>query len=423
MKKNFLHICLICILCVLSLTGCRPDSFSRTPSTLSIDEEYPQGGFILHSGSPMVETPEGFYAFQDNYLYYITSDLTKSTILCGKPECTHNVNPSTNLYEAAECNAFFVRPQISYYEGYLYIAAQNIAVQNITAQNFQTETDDISTVVYQVSLDGSEKKIFFDVGQFINGMCIYKGDMYIADAVYTETGKKDRIRKISMKDPSDVKTLFETTDYPSSTLNRFECYGDFCYFFFTPGEEDGVYRYLRINLQTGEITTLHESSDDTSLLYMNDYGCIIEDQDVNRKNQYDDWLWDSTYYKIAPGDTNTVPLTEQDFPLLAETPKLENIDDTYIYLSSMHHSSWSEKSWPEDASIYVCTYDGEIAATIPLGREFSGSVFHALPGTEGYLFVYSQKYAEGVAETRYYYAPKAEFGDGATVQLKEIPME
>ena len=89
----------------------------------------------------------------------------------------------------------------------------------------------------------------------------------------------------------------------------------------------------------------------------------------------------------------------------------------------MHHSSWSEKSWPEDASIYVCTYDGEIAATIPLGREFSGSVFHALPGTEGYLFVYSQKYAEGIPETRYYYAPKAEFGDGATVQLKEIPME
>lgn len=402
---------LLCLACAgtLFLSAC---GGPQSTGAMDIDEEYPQGGFILHSGSPMVETPEGFYAFKGNYLYYITPDLQKSTVLCGKPECTHNT-AGNDLYATTDCNAFFEDPQIAYYDGSLYI----------TSLNYNTEATGLPMAVYQVSMDGSERKLLLECGQFIGGLCIYKGNMYVADIVYDETGKKDRIQKISMENPTDVKTIFETNDYPDSTLNRFECYGDSCYFFFAPGTLDGSFESLKVNLENGESTLLHKSDKDTSLLYANDYGCIIEDQNVTHKNELGDWLWDSTYYKIAPGDTKAVPLTEEDFPLLAENPKLENIDDTYVYFSTMYYLTWSEKSWPEDASIYACTYDGEVAATIPLSKEFEGCVFYALPGTDDYLFVYSQKFTEGIPETRYYYAPKAEFGNGAVVQLKEIPMQ
>lgn len=403
---------LLLILCICSgvFTGCGQQ---QGTGGMSIEEECPQDGFMTSSGSQMVETPEGFYAFQGNFLYYITPDLQKSTILCGKPECTHNADASY-AYAAADCNAFFADPQVAYYDGSLYIAATN----------FSAESTDLPMAVYQVSMDGSEKKLLFEGGQFIHGLCIYKGDLYIADTVYESSGKKDRIHKISLQDSTHMELLFETTDYPDGTLNRFTCYGDSCYFFFTPGgAEDNVYRHLKVNLETGESTVLFESDNDLAILRVNDYGCIIEDQDVNRKNEHGDWLWDSSYYKIAPGDTKAVPLTKDDLPLLAENPWLYAMDDTYLYFATMSHPSWSEESWPEDASIYVCNYAGEVAAALPIPDEFHDKIFYVLPGTDDYMFVQLFDHNETGRMDRYFYAPKAEFGDGAVVQLKEIPME
>lgn len=408
--KKVLLLFLSIFVCTTCFSSCDlPPSAGAT----AIDEEYPQSGFITPSGPQMVETPEGFYSFQGNYLYFTTPDLQKSTVLCGKPECTHNATSITDLYSAAQCNAFFMEPQIGYYNNHLYIAARNP----------QAENNDLPTAVYRVSMDGSEKELFAECGQFIRGLCVYQGDMYIADVVYEEAGKKDRIRKISMDDPDDIKTIFETTDYPENTLNRFTCYDGSCYFFFTPGEQDSTYRYLTVDLETGVSEVLFEADSDLAILYENDYGCIIEDQTVTEKNENGDWLWESSYYRIAPGDTKAVPLTEKDIPLLAENPWLYNLDDTYIYFATMSHSSWSEESWPEDASIYVCNYQGEIAATLPIPDEFHGKIFYVLPGTDNYMFVQLFDYNEAGRMDRYYYAPKSEFGDGAVVQLKEIPLQ
>lgn len=93
----------------------------------------------------------------------------------------------------------------------------------------------------------------------------------------------------------------------------------------------------------------------------------------------------------------------------------------YVYFGSSVNFSITKENWPDDASLYVCTYDGELAATIPTpAKDFIGKLCYVLPGNDDYMFVET---VDSSAEERYYYAPKSEFGDGAVVQLKEIPME
>lgn len=407
MRKIYTIFPVVLLLSCLWISGCN----TKEDKQERINESYPQGGFINYTGSQMIKTPQGYYAFKGNFLYFITPDLKKNTIVCSKPECIHNKNISDdyNYYDYADCDAFFPNSQIGYYDGFLYIVALDFQRDMSNGYN-----------VYKVSMDGTEKTVFYEAEQQINGFCIYKENMYVAETVYAvsenTSEKKIMVKKISMEDSTQVETLFETKDYPDSLFNRLECYGDYCYFYLLYAVGSSNIRYYKININTGKTDIVYDTQSEVAYLYMNDYGTLIEDEKNLPDNEEGLVDWESRYYYIKPGKDKAKEITEKDFPALENMKVLRNMDDKYIYFSTKH--SFNSVPSGEELKIYVYTYEGELAAEIPI-EHLRNALFFVLPGTDEYLFIQEMTTSGPGLIYNFYYVDKSEF-DGGEVTMKKL---
>lgn len=389
------------LLLPLALAGCSRETGT---AVMAIDEDFPQGGYITPAGSAMVETPLGYYAFRDGYLYYITPDLQKSTVLCSKPECLHDKNTSENTMELYECDAFFdVAASVAYFQDHLYVCANS--------------PDNVyESVIYQLSLDGTQRTVFYEPRQSISGFCICDGELYLGMTMYGDFGKTITIQKSPMENPEKSEILFQTDQYPAASLNRLDCYGDSLYFYLYPLENGAGACYYQVDRKTGQSSILYETTHTGAFLYMGAQGCYVNDHEVTGVNEAGDQLIASTHFYIPPGEdqAGAVALTEEDFPPLAQPLTLCGLDEDYLYYVTTTLPLWSDAAWPEEVNLYVCTYQGEVAATISL-ENFRSSLFYLLTGSEDYLILQQGNY-----DIHYYFIPRS--GLQGNAELLPMPV-
>lgn len=127
------------LLCIFSLTACEKSEINEPEDEYSVC----QMGFTYMSGNPMIESPDGYYVFTGNFLYFYDKSLENPVVVCSRPECMHENEPED---KRTECNAFFgSQTDLKYYNGFLYISADAMK-------------GDEACSIYKVSLDGSERE-------------------------------------------------------------------------------------------------------------------------------------------------------------------------------------------------------------------------------------------------------------------------
>lgn len=402
MKKQITKSCLLLVslaLLIFTSTSCADKEAENTGEIgnfeLIIDSELDD--FTTFSGANVTVTPEGYYIIKEGFLYYVSPDFTKNTIVCSKPECIHNEPDVDNLYEYTACDAYFqsIEADVDYYDGFLYIKAP----------------DGRNDVIYKVSLDGSERTVLYRGGQFINMFCIYGGNAYLGEKSYTSEGAVLTVNMFPISEPDNVVTLFETDEYPESELNRLRFYDKYCYFYlYDPGglEEDGSSVHLKVDLTDGSIEQMFEQAN--CQLVLGDYGILAQ---VDEYIQYNPIEYKSTYYHIPPGSKEKILLTQEDFASVGSGDMLYSIDDKYIYFGTCNGGVNAVA--PDEQKVRVYDYEGELAAEIP--AEDFWKFYYILPGTDRYMFIQTMT---GI-DFEFYYVDKEEF-DGGIVEAHKIEL-
>ena len=393
MKKILLRVygLLLCTAMCIGAVSCTRDEEVPKMEASELDD------FTTYDGNVMTATPEGYYVIQKDCLYYMSPDFQSSTIVCSKPDCIHNEQDLQNSYEYTECDAFYLfAGGIDYCDGYLYI---------------QASPDGRKDAVYRTMLDGSERTLWYEnEGENIINFGIYKGYAYLAQETYTTEGKAHAILRFPVNDPDKEEVLFETEEYPDSSINRMRFYDGDCYFYlFSPAgkEADGDSVHLKINLEDGRTEQFYETSN--CRLEWDDYGILTEVQEYISNNQMQ---WTSKYFHVLPDSGEKVQLTEEDFQSIGTNDMLYNMDDKYIYFGTINIGV---DALPEEEQVLtVYDYEGNIKAKIPAG-DF-GNYYFVRPGTDEHLFI-TKMNTDG--SDAYFYADKSEF-DGGIVEAHEI---
>lgn len=157
----------LCIVITITASGCKAES--------NIEEEFYdcQKGFMGILGNRMCETPDGYYFIMGYYLIFADKELKKTTFVCNKPECLHN---QENMENKTNCDAFWSRAcALSYYNGKLYVLADD-----------WTDYTKVGRSIYEVSLDGSSRKVIYSGGEAVNAFCIHKGQGYVYEQKYKD---------------------------------------------------------------------------------------------------------------------------------------------------------------------------------------------------------------------------------------------
>lgn len=395
-KKNIYRLLLSAgiISAVFLLAACS----SRETGSGRGFEDHPLDDFTAYTSNIMTTTPEGYYAVIGEFLYYISPDFKESTIVCSKPDCIHNEKNITNTYEYTECDAYFMSAQnIDYYDEYLYILAWNGSGNDL----------------YQVSLDGTEKTLYYQA-QVDCLFSIYNGYVYVGESSYTSEGKIHKLTAFPVDDPDKKEVLYESDDYPESTINRMRFYNGNCYFYlFDPVEtgEKGDSIYLKIDLESGKTEEMYKQSD--CHLEWNDYGMLVEVMDYITFDP--EAQWTSRYYHIDPDSGEEKELTEEDFSAIAANDMLSNMDDKYIYFETINSDGGELTT--EEQKVKVYDYDGNLQAEIPTGD--MGEMFWVLAGTDQYLFIQQRVVEDG--SYALWYVDKSEF-NGGTVEPQKIEL-
>lgn len=380
------------VLCMLMLTACSSEQKEEHASAQMSSEN----DFVSYGGANMTATPEGYYFMQAGFLYFVTADFSEATIVCDKLECVHNDSGIENYVEYNECNAYFgvMDSVINYYNGYLYVAGDHPSERG--------------KVISKVSLDGTEKTIIYEFNGEVGGFCIYEGTAYIGNEVYMSDKVDHSIIAFPIEEPEKAEIIYETSEYPTRTMNRMKCMYEFCYFYlYDPAVlgEDSV--YIKLDLDTKKAEMVYEPS-----------YCWIElgeDEEflqVMDAQSYDPYIWTEEYYLVKDNGNEMTQLTEEDFASIGSRDLIRNMDDEYIYFISINHGGDAVPQAEQKISVY--SHDGKPAATIS-AAEF-GAMYYILPGTDEYLFIQVQPTTGNVKDPcRYYYVDKSEF-DGGTVE-------
>ena len=352
-----------------------------------------QRGFMRGWGNMIMETPDGYYFLEGKgifgeYLVFMDDELKESSIVCSKPECLHE-NESDGNKE--NCDAYFFEAKaMNYYDGKIYVLADG-RVPDLVSKD----------AIYELEIDGSNRKQVYLGDGSINTACIHQGNMILYESKYIE-GKKNptvSITKFPVKQPSSVEVLYETSNYEEVTINWLECYQNYCYFILDSFDPDNTSTHgIMINLDTNEVKDLCDIAEHSFSSFVVGKDCLyISDKlEENVEKQ----TWKRQYYECSLDGEKKRVLTEDDFEALARGAGIIKADDQYVYLQDI---SYGGNAAPiEEQKYYIYTYDGRLMGTIS-HKDFSMAA-EFISGNDRYLFI-----REGEA---YYKVDKRQFGDG-----------
>lgn len=130
MTKRLLAAALAAIL-TLSLAACgdnssTPAQSANLPSASSggdnvLETDFQKDMHQNHSSIYVCETENGYYFEHQSLVYYMEKATGAVTILCGKPECSHNT---------PDCNAYVHSTFLTYYDGKIYYTNDDYVYDN-----------------------------------------------------------------------------------------------------------------------------------------------------------------------------------------------------------------------------------------------------------------------------------------------------
>ncbi|CVI68054.1 hypothetical protein NDGK_01106 [Clostridiales bacterium CHKCI001] len=349
-----------------------------------------QRGFVKGWGSPIVETSDGYYflvgeSLFGEYLVFMDRELKESSFVCSKPECLHEKENDENK---ENCDAYFFRSKaVNYYNGKIYVLADG-RVPDLVPRD----------AIYELELDGSNKKKIYDGEGKINSACIHRGDMILYEAKYIEGEKNPivSITKFPVDNPSNLGVLYETNDYEDVSINFLECYQNYCYFSLDIMNEDGMESHsMIINLHTKKIKDCYKIANNRLIVGRDClYACSLLNQDKEMEE------WEHEHYECSLDGEKKRKLTEKDFEALGRGAEIIRADDQYVYLQDVDYGANAVTR--EEQMYYIYTYDGMLMGTVS-NRNFSGLV-EFLNGNDKHMFFKNLG--------SYYKIDKSQLGEG-----------
>lgn len=359
------------------------------------EDEYSDSpkGFMEPLGNRMVETPDGYYTFQGNYLTFLDKELENPTIVCNKPNCLHN---EEDMEKRVECDAFFSTPEdIKYYNGKLYICSHTIGR---TSGGLE---------IYKVSTDGSEKKKLYSEENSPMMLVIYEGDIVVYAPYYDmeHESKVCSIVRFPIENPNEAEVIFESTEFERGEINYLVCEEDKLYFKLIDSANMTTYPY-ELDLNTNEIK-LFSNEIDSSFYVGEDcmIGSTLDHYDYSTYTWYGEVnLYDKNGKKIQT-------LTEKEFPPLADGGQIYAVDDDYIYFVDKYYGDDAKSKEEQYISIY--TYEGECVGKIAMENLETLTI---IPGSKDYMIIYTLKNGKDV----FYKIDKSQFGKQEILEMEEF---
>ena len=359
-----------------------------------------QSGFIEALGNHFIETPKGYYALAGNYLIYMDQNMENDTLLCNKPECLHNRG---DMEEVVNCNAFFGNcSAIQYYDGKLYILANALNHENERA-------------IYEVSLDGSDKKKIYTGGENMQSFIIYRDDILVYEKKYMPEEKNPitQITRFPVIHPDKGEVIFENKDYGRAEINELKSQGNQCYFeLFEFSEDKGIICHgKRIDLTTNKVYDFCSFAN-IAFLIGSDRVLVINTLETDNEN----WTWTNEYYECSLEGEKKQVVTEKDYSALGWGGVPQAMDDKYVYISDI---SYGANAVPEEERYYyIYTYDGKLVGKILRGIYSGGGSLY--PGSEDFLII-RELIKNGEEQTIVYYkVDKSEFGKKEILEPEEF---
>lgn len=220
---------IVLFLCMFSLTCCTPARESGASYLSNEDDQYYFTKQVASICS-MAKTEEGYYFFSgpnEMYLYYLDRKTMKPIALCDKPDCLHG--RETDPKKIINCNAFF-----SYMNGNLMYYGKNLYM---FGQSSASEAEKMS--LFQVSLDGAQRKRIVDLKEDVLRIIIHRGYVYYITNDYgTIDGKEDttvstcKLFRINLNDIAKGSEELYTASGIYEEAGMMKGYGDGIYFEF-----------------------------------------------------------------------------------------------------------------------------------------------------------------------------------------------
>ncbi|CVI68060.1 hypothetical protein NDGK_01108 [Clostridiales bacterium CHKCI001] len=352
-----------------------------------------QRGFMRGWGNMIMETPDGYYFWEGKgifgeYLVFMDRELKESSFVCSKPECLHEKESDENR---ENCDAYFFEAKaMNYYNGKIYVLADG-RVPDLISKD----------AIYELEMDGSNRKQIYLGDGSINTACIHQGNMILYETKYIE-GEKNQvvsITKFPVNNPSDLEVLYETNDYEEVTINWLECYQNYCYFILDSLDPANTSTHgIMINLDTNEVKDLCGIVDNSfsHLVVGKDCLYISDKLEEDKENQ----TWKRQYHECSLDGEKKRVLTEADFEALERGAGIIKADDQYVYLQDI---SYGGNAAPiEEQNYYIYTYDGTLMGIVS-HKNFSRAA-EFISGNDRYMFI-----REG---EKYYKIDKSQLGEG-----------
>ena len=388
-KNQFLVIAILTIFLGILLCSCKTENSEVPEDRYSVFQK----GFASSMGNKIVESPDGFYLFNGNFLTFLDKNFENPVTVCDKPECRHLEEAEEHV---VECNAFYGNPRdIKYYNGKLYIAADAM--------------DGANQAIYQVDLDGNGRnKIYTAENQGEFCFLIYKGDIIAYEQQYNETQVSAEIIRFPINDPKQAETLFsgKETDINNSGISYLINDEDNLYFNFVDREKWTDIRFYTTDLTSNETERICKDAD-RFLLIGSDR--LIGSENIERNNE--DRTWENKYFQFSKDGKLEKELTDKDYEALSRGAIIDGIDDQYIYLSDICYGADAPPA--EERYHYIYTYDGKEAGRIYQTGTDSLSFY---PGNDDYAIIQDYDGTEQV----YYKVDKSLIESGQTLEPIEF---
>ena len=394
--KKKINVITILLVFMLGMTSCHLHDISSEEARFSDC----QRGFIEALGNHFIETPKGYYVLKGNFLAYMDKNMENTTLLCNKAECLHNQG---NEEEIVSCNAFFNNgTAIQYYNEKLYILAD--------ALNHEKQTS-----IYEVSMDGTDKKKIYTSGELVWSFVIYQEDILVYEKKYTpeESNPIVEITRFPIAHPNQAEVIFENKDYERPEINGLKFNGNQCYFELLEFTSDKgiVCHGKRIDLTDNKVYDYCDFANGSIFIGSDRALCVnILEQDN------ENWTWTNEYYECSLEGEKKKTVTEEDYQALGWDAVPQAIDDKYVYILDI---SYGANAVPkEEQYYYIYTYDGKLVGKILRGV-YSENLF-LYPGNEDFLIL-EETIEDGEEQTIVYYKiDKSEFGKKEILEPKEF---
>lgn len=345
MKK---YVALIFVI-ILLFCGCNENDNVTTKLT---NDNLPDYQYMFSGGSRMTsiqKTQGGYYVLSGDFIYYVDEKNMNTVPLCNKTNCMHTPDDKN-------CNAHFESLDGTYnmqvYKDKIYILSKELVEDKDGIANYKS-------VLYRLSLDGSEKDKFYTFEKLIYSFYIVDNYIFYDTMSEDEEGSyesniNNSIYKKSLDGNDSPKLVVNYSDYKGhykygctikniykGKLYVYECYQTVENIEKAKGEEAKQWNFVIIDLKNGKRIKELPMNNNSEENY---FAGICHDKllrsVINNKKKTE------TFYLSNLDGSNPKKLFGQKMNKDA-TVKYEVIcDDKYIYSDNVNDKS-AKKRWVE----------------------------------------------------------------------------